>query len=212
MLLLIRHYVRRHGDGTWAMEELALASMVSGALGFGAKALWDSYAGHRDSIRAESWKIRTSELERRLSKFYWPLYACLQRDNVIWEKVFFDLNPNSDSEKPEWARDLTKKEQGSLATIIEKNIIIPNHNDAVAIIRSNMHLANADAAFEKLLSDYVRHVDAYVSLRSLDARLNPIDVGEPYPEGFSQAVKERLEKYQAQYEDLLRDRGVLDLR
>jgi hypothetical protein len=36
------------------MEDVALWSLVSGALGVGAKTLWDSYAGYRDEVRLET--------------------------------------------------------------------------------------------------------------------------------------------------------------
>jgi hypothetical protein len=39
---------------------------------------------------------------------------------------------------------------------------------------------------------------------------DPIDVGEPYPSGLSEAVEARLHKYQAEYEELLRDKGAAD--
>ena len=88
---------------------------------------------------------------------------------------------------------------------------MPNHTEAVAIIRTNIHLANADQAFEDLLARYVRHVDVYTSLRSAGSNLNPFDVGEAFPPGLSDAVRNRLRQYQRQYEELLQDRGILDL-
>lgn len=193
------------------MADVTLWSIVSAAFGFGAKALWDSYVGFRDDVRLESWKIRADELEKRLSQFYWPLYARLQRDEVIWQKVFYDLRSLSTRQKPGWVALLSDAEQQKLRKEIETQVLIPNHAEAAAIIKSAMHLANADPQFEELLVRYVRHVDVYTSLRSVGSNLNPIDVGEEFPTGLTQAVQERLHKYQREYEALLQDRGVLNL-
>ena len=193
------------------VTDVTFWSLLSGAIGFGTKAFWDSYSGYRDKVRLESWKIRTGELERRLSQFYWPLYSHLQRDDVIWEKVFWDLDSSAKSRKPRWVANLSEDEQRKLASEIETKILLPNHVDAVSVIRSFIHLANADPEFEDMLIRYVRHVDVYTSLRSASCDLNPIDVGEEFPEGLSEAVRERLRTYQHEYELLLQDRGVLDL-
>jgi hypothetical protein len=194
------------------MADVTFWSLLSAAVGFGAKALWDSYSGYRDKVRLESWKIKTGELERRLSQFYWPLYAHLQRDDVIWQKVFYDLNSSAKSKKPRWIKNLSEDEQQRLGHEIENKILLPNHAEAVSVIRSFIHLANADSEFEDMLFRYVRHVDVYTSLRSAGCDVNPIDVGEEYPAGLSEAVRNRLVTYQHEYETLLQDRGVLDLR
>jgi hypothetical protein len=197
--------------GEVLMPDVTLWSVMSAAIGFGVKSAWDSYAGYRDKIRLESWKIRADELDRRLSQFYWPLYIRLQRDDVIWHKVFHDLRSNGG--QPGWAAQLTDDEaRKNLAKELEDKVILPNHVEAVGIIRSFIHLANADDEFEQLLAQYVRHVDVYTSLRSAGSDLNPDQVGEPYPNALSKAVRDRLLKYQAEYEDILRDKGVLDLR
>jgi hypothetical protein len=75
-----------------------------------------------------------------------------------------------------------------------------------------IHLANAGSQFEDMLIRYVRHVDVYTSFRSAGCDLNPIDVGEEFPAGFREAVRDRLLTYQREYEALLQDREVLDLR
>lgn len=193
------------------MEDVTLWSVVSGALGFGIKALWDSYAGYQDKVRLETWKLRIDELERRLSQFYWPLYIRLQRDDVIWRKVFFDLSPWSKREKPAWVAELSEDDQKKLAKEIEDKVLLPNHAETVTIIRSAIHLANADPVFEDMLVRYIRHADAYSSLRSAGSDLSPKAIGEKFPDGLTEAVRDRLTKYQKQYEELLRDRGLLDL-
>lgn len=195
--------------GLWA----ALGGAVGGVLGVVAKSLWDRYAGWRAGIPLETWKIRTAQLERRLSQFYWPLYARLLRDDVVWRMVFFDLRLRHDRPQPDWARNMAEEDRRKLAQEIEAKVLLPNHQEAVSIIRSAVHLANADKEFEVILARYMRHVDAYSSLRSAGIMTaDPIDVGEPYPKELTEAVEARLRKYQAEYEELLRDKGVLDLR
>lgn len=191
----------------------ALGAAVGAALGVVAKSLWDRFAGWRSDIPLETWKIRTHQLERRLSEFYWPLYACLMRDNVVWPVVFYHLRPRHDREQPTWATRLPEEARLKLSQEIEAKALLPNHIDAVGIIRSSIHLANADAEFLALLAKYIRHVDAYTSLRSAGIRdADPIDVDEPFPAGLSEAVEARLQRYQAEYEELLRDKGVADFR
>ena len=193
------------------MADVTLWSVVSGALGVAAKTLWDSYVGYQDKVRLETWKIRRDELERRLSQFYWPLYVRLLRSDVIWQKVFYDLTTDDRHQRPDWAAGLSLEQRQALAREIETKVLLPNHAEAVAIIRANIHLANADQAFEDLLARYVRHVDVYTSLRSAGSSLDPFNVGEAFPLGLSDAVRDRLRQDQRQYEELLQDRGVLDL-
>jgi hypothetical protein len=194
------------------MEKITFWSVISAILGFLAKSIWDMYFGHRQRIRLETWKIRTAELEQRLSQFYWPLYVRLQRDDRVWEKVFYDLRPGGDHRRPDWVEKISPADRLKFANEIEDKILIPNHIEAIAIIRTGMHRANADSELADLLARYIRHVDVYISLRSASLRdVDPMDVGETYPSGLSKAVEVRLRKYQAEYEKLLRDRGILDL-
>jgi hypothetical protein len=144
----------------------ALGGAFGAAVGVVAKSLWDRYAGWQSSIPLETWKIRTHELERRLSEFYWHLYARLMRDDVVWKLVFLDLRPKRDREQPPWATRLSDDTRRTLSREMEAKVLLPNHAEAVGIIRSSIHLANADPDFLAPLAKYVRHVDAYSSLRS----------------------------------------------
>jgi hypothetical protein len=197
------------------MADPTLLSVVMGGLGIAAgvvgKSLWERAVGWRSRIPMEVWKIRTSQLEKRLSQFYWPLFIRLQRDDVIWKKVYRDLL--DEDERPEWVADISEKSCQALANEIESKVILPNHLQATTIIRENIHLANADAELIDLLAKYTRHVDVFSSMRSAGiADFDPIAVDEPYPENLSDAVRVRLVRFQTEYEDLLRDKGILDLR
>jgi hypothetical protein len=190
-----------------------MSSLAAGAIGIAAKSLWDSYVGWRNNTRLEKWKIRVTQLEGRLSNFYWPLYIRLLRDDNVWTKVFIDLRPGGTHSRAIWVDNIPKDRRASLSEQIQDSILVPNHVEAVRIITSNMHRAgNNDPEFTALLLKYIRHVDVYESLRS--AKLNdvdPIDVGESYPEGLSAAVAARLKAYQDEYDALLRDQSILDL-
>ena len=189
----------------------ASAGLVGAVVGVIAKWLWDSSFGWRSGIPIETWRTRAHQLERRVSEFYWPLYARLMRDDVVWQKVFIDLRSRNDREPPAWIKNLDEESRRKLSRELESKVLLPNHIEAVNIIRSSIHLANADSQFLDLLSRYVRHVDAYTSLRSSGLTdTDPIDVGEPYPPGLSDAVVARLRKYQADYDELMREKGVAD--
>lgn len=191
-------------DGGWAL--------IGGAIGFGAKALFDSALKKRDQINLETWKIKTRVLEQRLTGFYWPLFAALQRDKLLWQKVFYDLRASS-NHAPSWVTRFSDEHRKSFARKLELEVLIPNHREALRIIRENMHLANADATFLKLLGRYVRHVDVYDALRRAEVyEIDPIDVSEEYPHGLGEEVERRMLAYQQEYEQLLHGRGILDLR
>jgi hypothetical protein len=134
----------------------------------------------------------------------------LVRDDVVWKKVFYDLRPNDSP--PEWSSCLSEELRRSLSKEIERKVLLPNHEEAVRVIRSSIHLANADPEFIDLLMRYVKHVDVYSSLRSAGLEVDPLAVGEPYPSGLSKAVYARLKKYQADYDELVREKGVMDFR
>lgn len=173
-----------------------LLAVIFAAVGAAIKSLWDAYAAKKKEIELQTWRLRAEQLEKRLSQFYWPIYLRLQRDNVVWEKILERQNPN-DSER----RDLAYQ--------IEEGVLLPNHSEIVKIIEENIHLAGSDATFEKHLMDYMRHVDVYRSCRAAGIRdKDPIYFGEPYPQGFFDALSERLRKYQNEYEKLLQDEGI----
>jgi hypothetical protein len=61
----------------------ALLILISTVSGVALKTLWDSYIKNKQAQEFESWKIKIKTLENMLSKFYWPIYLRLQRDNVV---------------------------------------------------------------------------------------------------------------------------------
>lgn len=106
------------GEGNAMIDPSTLWSAVAGALGAAAgviaKSLWDRYAGWQSAVPIETWKIRAHQLERRLSEFYWPLYARLLRDDVVWQVVFYDLRPQHDRQQPQWVMGLAEESRRKL--------------------------------------------------------------------------------------------------
>lgn len=187
------------------LSSTMLAAIFTG-LGVLLKSVWDSYVGFQDKTRLEKWKIDIDHKERQLSEFFWPLYFHLMKDDKIWDKVFFDLRPRADRSPPPWMNRVPTEKRSQLGREIENEVLIPNHTAAVKIIASKMHLACADHDLEKLLLEYVRHVEVYRTLKSAGLNdVDPIDVGEPYPKGLCEAVKQQLLIHQEEYDRLIKD-------
>jgi hypothetical protein len=154
--------------------DVTLAAVISGAIfgtvGYVMRTIWDSYTKYNEALRIEAWKIEVTLPEQRLSKFYWPIYLRLQRDNVVWKKIL-DRTESDDSRR-------------KIAYEIEKTVIIPNHLEIMKIIQSAIHLAGLDKELESLLMSYHRHIDVYTSMRSAGIYdRDPIAFGEPWPRG-----------------------------
>ena len=132
---------------------------------------------------------------RQLSEFYWPIYIRLQKDNAVWERV---LGGSADRFSEE------------IGTDIEKNVLLPNHDEIVQIIQTKYYLAEKDDVLEAALLKYIRHIAVYHALRSTKEKKNPIDLNEPYPSEFYPLFKARLEDVQRKYEELLKRSTDLD--
>jgi len=195
------------------IEDHSIWGLIGGIIGsaatFLAKSVWDNAIQREKEISLAIWKIKADEMEKRLSTFYWPLYMCLQRDDLMWKKVFSDLRMRSDAPKA-WVKNLSEEDRKNLSSELENNVLIPNHKDAVDIIRSKMYISAVTPELARLLFAYVRHVDGYIALRSAGIKgIDPIDIEEKYPEGLSAAVKARLDDFQAAYEKLLREKELI---
>jgi hypothetical protein len=101
---------------------VVLTVLISGACGVAIKAAWNAWVDKKKIIELETWKIRVTELEKRLSQFYWPVYIRLQRDNVVWQKIL-DRENQSDTERQQLAFQI---EQGVLLPMLStyQNIVI----------------------------------------------------------------------------------------
>ena len=119
-------------------------------------------------------------LERQLSDFYWPIYLRLQKDNVVWRTIF-DKSLKDDPVR------------SSVASEIEKNYILPNHDEIIETLEKHIHLANLDNKLESSIFEYVRHVAIYKALRSAGHEdVDPMHLGEKWPKNLFPLIETRL--------------------
>lgn len=150
----------------------------------------------QQALRNELMKLRDAKQidyhDRQLSQFYWPIYIRLHLDSAVWEKILDKRNGN----------DEVRRRVGSE---IEKNFILPNHEEVVRIIQSNIHLMDGNSALFASLLQYVRHVAIYRALRSSGCEdKDPIDLGEPWPSDLLAAIREAANSVQRRYDSLLK--------
>jgi hypothetical protein len=143
----------------------------------------ESVEEEKRSLEREKRRSELSEkinfVSEKLQNFYWPIALHLKKGDAVWEKI--PALSNSDASLP--------KEMGN---IIEKEFLIPNHEKAVTLIESNFALVAEDEELVKLMIAYIRHVAVYRALRISDLRLNPIDMGEPFPAEMVGALETRM--------------------
>src|SRR5215210_3315440 len=101
------------------MDATLVATLAAGA-GFTAKAVWDWFYARRREWESLVLTKRVEVLDLQLSQFYWPLYIRLEKNEVIWKRIF----------------DVGEVDEGKrrLAAEIENSVILPNHAEIVAII------------------------------------------------------------------------------
>ena len=58
---------------------------VTFALGIAVKAGFDSYFRRRDDAQKFVMDKRVGFLEQQLSRFYWPIYLQLEKDNLVYD-------------------------------------------------------------------------------------------------------------------------------
>lgn len=133
---------------------------------------------------------RLDYLERQLAEFYWPLYIRLHCDNAVWDKIL-------DRRK---AQDRLGRDVGSE---VESRFILPNHEEAVRIIQSKIHLAEDDGSAFQLMLRYVRHVAVFQAMRASGDARDPLEVGEAYPQGLDHLISTTAFRLQAEYDDLI---------
>jgi hypothetical protein len=164
-------------------------SGVTFLAGVACKGIVDSYLRRRDDLHKYLLDKRVKFLEEQLSQFYWPMYLHLEKDNLIWERVQErDQDPNSP--------------QSRLSMQIESGVILPNHNDALAVIEAHLHLAG-DADVVEASLRYVRHVKVYAMLRAAGIKEDPISHGEPYPRDYFPLINKRVHALQGEYDQLI---------
>lgn len=146
-------------------------------------AMRNEFAKLRDAKRLEF-------LDKQLSQFYYPLYIRLHIDGAVWERILDKRNGDDEIRR-------------KVGEVIEKDTILPNHEEMVKIIQNNIHLAEGDAeAFDQMLK-YVRHVAVYKAMRESGIHdRDPIALGEPWPERLLPVIEATTANLQWQYDQL----------
>jgi hypothetical protein len=162
---------------------------VTFVLGIYCKNLLDSYFKRREETQTFVRDKRTDLLEQQLSRFYWPLYMHLQKDNLIEERRKERVQDEDDPHSI-----LSKK--------IDEGVILPTHKEAVSVIESNLHLAGDQAIIDVVVL-YMRHVMVYQMLRDAGLKDDPINHGHGYPKDIFTIIEERTRTLQEEYDRLI---------
>ena len=126
-----------------------------------------------------------------MSEFYRPIHVRLQRDNINWRRIL-DLTEPDGSIKHR------------LAGSIERDFIIPNHDEWVGIIERWRHLVEPDEQLSNALDEYLSHVVVYKAIRSSgDKSAFPFQVCT-WPEAFFPLVSQRIQSLDRELEGLRR--------
>jgi hypothetical protein len=154
----------------------------------------DAFRSKR-SFENELAKLRDAKnleyLERQLSEFYWPIYMRLFVHRAVWEKVSPKQTP----------RDEVINRIGSA---IEANFILPNHEEVVRILQSNIHLAEGNTPAFNLMLRYIRHVAVYKAIREAECHDKmPSDLDEPYPSELLTVIRDTAHRLQNRYDSLI---------
>jgi hypothetical protein len=124
-------------------ENLIIPAFLA-VVGFIGKSLWEVYTRNRDS------KINFKE--QQLSRFYYPILIRLEKDNVTWKLIL-----------------RKRKERESLGAKIgdniEKEVILPNHDEILKILENNIQFCQSDELM-KMFKHYIKHVLVYKAIRS----------------------------------------------
>lgn len=155
----------------------------------------------RERANAEALKReKRAFIEKQLTEFYYPVILRLHKDNAVWEL---------------WNENQYSKERKNVAAQIERDFMLPNHEDAIKIIDSKFHLirndSDPDDQISKLIIEirkYERHVALYKALRATGSRENPIDWNryeDKYPKNLYYVIRDRINSLKKQHAELAPD-------
>lgn len=133
---------------------------------------------------------RLGEINRQLTEFYRPIYIRLQQDNTSWECIL-------DVRKPAGSVD------HKVAAAIERNHILPNHDEILKIIKTSRQLIEPDPVLSDILNKYIDHVEVYKALREAgDYKRFPIDMGAPWPDNFYDEIETRIKALEKEIDEI----------
>lgn len=134
-------------------------------------------------IVIERQKRKRALLEEKLKKFYWPIMTRLEKTHAVWLRIFKN-------------RHVENSVEGKIAHYVEKKEVLKNHEEIVAIITDNRHLAEFDAELVEVIGKYLEHVTIYKAIIDSNEKTFPGLLGAPYPKSFDEMIRVRTEKLQ----------------
>lgn len=133
---------------------------------------------------------RLKHVRLLLAEFFRPLHVRLMRDNLSWERILGVRGAEGSAER-------------RIAESIERDHILPNHDEMVAIIETRRHLIAADQELAPVLDDYLRHIIVYKAMRASGDRSGfPLEAGAPWPEQFGPLIERRVAALEAEEKEL----------
>jgi hypothetical protein len=137
---------------------------------------------------------RLEQIDRQLTEFFRPLHARLLRDNISWQRIL-DLQDQPE-ESVRWR----------VADQIERDYLLPNHDEKVAIIERWRYLVEDDGKLCDVLEQYIHHVVVYKALRATgDRKTMPIHVGSPWPQEFFPLIEDRMKRLEKERCELVKE-------
>lgn len=131
-------------------------------------------------------------IRMQLEQFYRPIYHRLWNDQAEWQKIL-------------GVREAPGSLEYRLAKHYEENVVIPNHNQIVAIIDTHFSLADADEELLNLLQQYKKDVGEYKALRSVgEQTLFSTEKSDDdwWHQDLFNAIKERMDRLEQEYREL----------
>jgi hypothetical protein len=137
-------------------------------------------------------------VDKQLAEFFYPVKMRLERDNAVWEVS---------------ARN--RRDEGlnlKLSKDIEANLLMPNHEEIMDLIKTKFHLlANPTETIElapliAAMNRYQRHVTIYKALYQSKDKRFPASVcsGCEYPKEFEVLINKHIKNLEDQRSKLLR--------
>ncbi len=161
--------------GVESLNNIWIPALLA-VLGFLGKALWDIIISMRNK--------RIELLEKKLQNFYWPVLIRLEKDNAIWESI---LSKRNDPQSFQY----------KMASYIEKNHVLQNHQEILTIIEQNIHLAEPDQALTASIRKFIKNVSIYKAIReSGEEKVFPMELGAEWPADFYSLIKKRTTFFQ----------------
>jgi hypothetical protein len=130
--------------------------------------------------RGAKGESRLVKIDQLITEFFQPIKTRLEKDNAIWRRII---------------RDKSKADslQYKMAAVVEREHVIPNHEEIISIIEKWRHLVDDDKELSSILNAYLDHVIVFKSIRAAgDDWTYPELMGSPWPKNLYSVIGGRL--------------------